>query len=193
MYKVFMNDKPIILTDSSEGINNYQVFNFDEISFETLQNMMLENEINGVLLLSKSLLSDWEVFESNFKVIKAAGGKVKNAKNEILFIFRFDKWDLPKGHIEKGEKKEVAAIREVEEECGVKGLKILKELDTTYHVFSYKNELVLKVTYWFLMYTDFNRALTPQLEEDISEVVFKDESSIEKALRNTYENIKLLF
>ena len=188
-----MNDKPIILTDSSEGINNYQVFNFDEISFETLQNMMLENEINGVLLLSKSLLSDWEVFESNFKVIKAAGGKVKNAKNEILFIYRFDKWDLPKGHIEKGEKKEVAAIREVEEECGVKGLKILKELDTTYHVFSYKNELVLKVTYWFLMYTDFNRALTPQLEEDISEVVFKDESSIEKALRNTYENIKLLF
>ena len=52
-------------------------------------------------------------------LIEAAGGLVKNENGDYLFIYRNDKWDLPKGKIEKDEKTKVAAVREVEEECGI--------------------------------------------------------------------------
>jgi len=193
MYKVFMNDKPIIITDSSKKSNNYEVYNFDEINFEVLQIKINSPLINGVYLLSNHIREDWESFKSNFRVVEAAGGMVKNNKHETLFIYRFGKWDLPKGHIECNESKEFAAVREVQEECGVSGLKLIEEIETTYHIFIYNDVLRLKVTYWFLMRTDFTGILVPQMEEGISEVVFKNVLETNKALLNTYENIKLLF
>lgn len=193
MYKVFMNDKPIIITDSSEKSNNFLHFNFGEISFRELEIKINSAVVSGVVLLSKDIINDWELFQHNFKVIETAGGKVKNKTNEVLFIYRFDKWDLPKGHIEKNESKEIAAIREVEEECGISRLSIVKELSTTYHSFYYKSELRLKVTYWFLMSTNFEGKLIPQIEEGITKVEFKNEKNTQKALENTYPNIKLLF
>jgi len=193
MYKVFMNDKPIIITDSCEKLNNCEVHNFHEINFRELQNKINSIDVNGVYLISKNIKADWEKFKSNFKVIEAAGGLVKNRKDETLFIYRLGKWDLPKGHIEKNETKQVAAVREVEEECGFSGLIIRKELNSTYHVFKFKERFYLKVTYWFLMNTDYEGELTPQIEEDISEVIFKNNSDTKEALKNTYENIKLLF
>lgn len=194
MYKVFMNDKPIFVTDSIERINNFEVFDFEEFNLSKVSLELEKKEIDGVLLVSKNLQKDWKSFLKKFKVIEAAGGKVYNQNNETLFIYRFDKWDLPKGHIEKGEKKEVAAIREVEEECGIKGLRILKSLETTFHSFyNRKGVLCLKVTYWYLMETNFIGVLEPQLEEGITQVVFKNKKKTKEALENTYENIKLLF
>lgn len=194
MYKVFMNDKPIFVTDSIERINNFEVFDFEEFNLSKVSLELEKKEIDGVLLVSKNLQKDWKSFLKKFKVIEAAGGKVYNQNNETLFIYRFDKWDLPKGHIEKGEKKEVAAIREVEEECGIKGLRILKSLETTFHSFyNRKGVLCLKVTYWYLMETNFTGVLEPQLEEGITQVVFKNKKKTKEALENTYENIKLLF
>ncbi len=193
MYKVFMNDKPIIITESIEESNNFEVYNFDAINFDKLQERLLESSVHGVYLQSSNLAKDWSRFQENFRVIEAAGGKVYNSKSEILFIYRFDKWDLPKGHIEKGEKREVAAVREVEEECGIEGLSVVKRLETTYHAFSYNEELRLKVTYWFEMKTEFEGELIPQTEEGITNVCFKNSLDIDLALKNTYPNIKLLF
>ena len=124
-------------------------------------------------------------------VISAAGGLVVNPKKEILFIFRNGVWDLPKGWIEKGETIESAATREVEEECGVFNLKIIKSLVTTYHIY-YQEGMNLKKTYWFLMSSDSNKELVPQIEEGITEVVFKNERDTEEALKNSYGNIKLV-
>ena len=76
-----------------------------------------------------------------------------------------------------------AAIREVEEECGIDSLEILEELETTYHIFTYKNQLRLKVTYWYLMHTRFIGELIPQLEEGITKVVFKGEEEVKEALQ----------
>ena len=53
------------------------------------------------------------------RVVTAAGGMVLNDKDEILFIYRKKRWDLPKGKTEKNETIESSAIREVEEETGV--------------------------------------------------------------------------
>lgn len=194
MYKVFMNDKPIFVIDSIQIKNNFEVFDFKDFNLQKVISVLEKPSVNGVLLVSKNLQKDWECFLKEFKVIEAAGGKVQNSSEEILFIYRFDKWDLPKGHVEKDEVIEDAAIREVEEECGISGLEILKPLEITYHGFyNKKNKLCLKVTYWYLMKTDYDGELTPQLEEGIMQVQFKNKLETDEALKNTYENIKLLF
>ncbi|MBK9671561.1 MAG: NUDIX domain-containing protein [Bacteroidetes bacterium] len=70
---------------------------------------------------------------SIYTKIEAAGGIVKNKQGQLLFIFRHGKWDLPKGKIEKGENEQDAALREVEEECGIAELTLQKKLTTTFH------------------------------------------------------------
>jgi 8-oxo-dGTP pyrophosphatase MutT (NUDIX family) len=99
---------------------------------------------------------------------------------------------LPKGRIEKGETVKETAIREVEEECGIFNLKLIKPLLTTYHVY-FQNGMKLKETFWFVMTSDFTGELTPQLEEGITEVVFKNKAAIAKALKNSYKNIELVY
>ena len=54
----------------------------------------------------------------DFKKI-TAGGLILNQYNEVLFIFRKNLWDLPKGKVEFYETLEKAALREVIEETGV--------------------------------------------------------------------------
>ena len=81
---------------------------------------------------AKIVTENWKDFSDNYKVIEAAGGLVFNQKNEILMIFRNGKWDLPKGKLEAGESVESCAVREVEEECGVSDLKIIKKLKDTF-------------------------------------------------------------
>lgn len=193
MYKVFMNDKPILLTDSYDVGENFVCLNFTAISFDALRNLIFSDSCKGIQLLCLDLNKDWESFQANFKVIAAAGGKVYNESKEILFIYRLGKWDLPKGHVEKGESIEEAALREVQEECGIDALKIQHPLETTYHVFDFKGEVRLKVTYWFEMTTDSTAILVPQEEEGITVVDFKNPKEVKQALSNTYENIKLLF
>ena len=102
-------------------------------------------------------------------------------------------WDLPKGKAEKQESIEETAIREVEEETGVHDLKIIQPLETTYHVLKRNGKYRLKETFWFEMNTDFKGALKPQKEESIDKAVWKNFEQSQKALQNSYSNIKLLF
>ena len=193
MYKVFVNDCPIFLTDTKKISTNFRIEKFKDVNILELVEQMFNDDICGISLLCSDLKKDWKTFKSNFKLQKAAGGKVFNSKNEVLFIYRFDKWDLPKGKLEKGESIEECAIREVEEECGIDSLTISNPLETTYHIFERKGKTILKVTYWYLMNTSYNKALTPQTEEGIVDVTFKNENEWKEALQNSYENIKLLF
>ena len=94
---------------------------------------------------------EWENFISNFQLVVAAGGYVKNKSREILFIKRNGIWDLPKGKLENNESLFKCAEREVEEECGVSGLEIINELPSTYHCYqTKKGKWILKRTYWYL-------------------------------------------
>jgi 8-oxo-dGTP pyrophosphatase MutT (NUDIX family) len=122
----------------------------------------------------------------------AAGGKVHNNKNEILFIFRNGKWDLPKGKAEAKETINQTALREVEEETGISGLSIIKPLDITYHVFKRMDQFYIKITYWFKMHSEYEGVLIPQEKEGITEVKWISESKLTKVLNNSYANIKLL-
>ena len=192
MYKVFINDKPIIVTSSSKKENNFPVYLFKDIAFDEIVYKLQNEIIKGINLYSVDLDNDWNSFLKNLKVVPAAGGLVLNDEKEILFIYRNSIWDLPKGRIEKGESIETAAIREVEEECGICNLSIEKKLLITYHIY-FQNGIRLKETHWFLMSSNFKGELKPQLEEGITEVVFKNEHQTKKALQNTYANIKLVY
>lgn len=193
MYKVFINDKPIILTDSPQNELGFEVYDFERAVLDEILHKLKKNKTEGVILFCKNLSKCWKKFQSYFNVVKAAGGLVLNANKEFLFIYRIDKWDLPKGKIEEGENMEEAALREVEEECGVNQLHLDKYLLTTYHLFFQDNQNNLKETYWFLMNTEHKGVLTPQIEEGISVVEFKNESATQEALQNTYANIHLVF
>ena len=58
-----------------------------------------------------------------------AGGVVLNKKDLVLVVNQNgNSWSLPKGHIDDGEDKLSAAIREIHEESGIKDLKLIKEL-----------------------------------------------------------------
>ena len=192
MYKVFINDKLIIITSSSQKENNFPAYSFKSITFDEILAQLKSKEIKGINLYSADLETDWKSFCGNMRVIPAAGGLVLNAKKEVLFIFRNNVWDLPKGWIEKGETKEIAAIREVEEECGISNLKLIKPLVTTYHIYFHKGTK-LKETHWFLMTSDDENKLTPQTEEGITSVGFKNETEIDDVLQNSYANIKLVY
>ena len=105
-------------------------------------------------------------------------------------IYRLGKWDLPKGKLDKGETVEAAAIRECEEECGIKNLKIEQQLSSTYHIYKYKGKLALKQTYWFYMTTNYEKPLKPQTEENIEDVKwFTKEKIKETVFGNSYFTI----
>ncbi|MCL7763250.1 NUDIX domain-containing protein [Polaribacter sp. Z014] len=192
MYKVFVNDSPIIITSSTKKENIFPVYNFKNVVILEIIDKLRNNELKGINLYSTDLEQDWKSFLSNMKLIPAAGGLVLNPENNVLFIYRNGIWDLPKGWVEKGETIETAAIREVEEECGITNLTLRQPLITTYHIYFHKG-IKLKQTYWFLMSSDYSDTLTPQLEEGITEVGFKNKSEIKTALKNTYANIHLVY
>jgi 8-oxo-dGTP pyrophosphatase MutT (NUDIX family) len=120
--------------------------------------------------------------------IHAAGGVVSHPEKGLLSIHRLGKWDLPKGKMEQGENPMITAVREVEEECGVDGLKITGEPYFTYHTYPLRTgKQALKKTWWFPMETGFNGALEAQEEEGITQAVWlQNEDEIHT---NTYRTI----
>ncbi len=134
---------------------------------------------------------DWDQFSSQYKVIEAAGGVVFNKNNDLLMIYRNEKWDLPKGKININENISSAAIREVVEECGEAELKIVSFIQKTYHIYKFQNVDVLKKTYWFKMFCK-NIIKKPQIEEGITKVSWIKNEEIKIYLKNSYPNIKYL-
>jgi 8-oxo-dGTP pyrophosphatase MutT (NUDIX family) len=135
----------------------------------------------------------WYDFKSHFKYIEAAGGKVINRNNNVLIIHRFGKPDLPKGKIEQGELPEQAAIREVIEECGISEVKIVEELNPSYHIYLIEEQRVLKKTFWYLMKYNGNEVLKPQTNEGISKAEWCNNQILSEYQELTYDSLKTYF
>ena len=193
MYKVFVNDKPLFLTNHISKETDFQLFLLESIDIEQLIVKIFQNKINKAYLYHPDESLIMKTLKAKIPVCKAGGGLVYNKNREVLFIFRNGKWDLPKGGIEKGEGIEDTAMREVEEETGVNGLSISHKLQKTYHVFRRNSKYKLKITHWFEMESDFDGTPQGQLEEGIEKVAWLNPEQIKEALKNSYENIKLLF
>jgi len=193
MYKVFINEKRLIL--SSKPQDSPKTLNYDgSHSFDFAIDLLENTASQGLNIYHSDVEELWKDFKNYFKNIEAAGGVVINPDHKTLFIHRLGKWDLPKGKIEKGESKEVAAVREVEEECGIFNLELRDFINSTYHIYTERDgKKILKTTYWFEMFYSGNETPTPQIEEGINEVGWKDEAEIEsQILPSTFQNIKLI-
>ncbi|AMA48731.1 MULTISPECIES: NUDIX hydrolase [Flavobacterium] len=193
MYKVFVNDKPLFLTNQFVKETDFKFFLLESIDIEQLIVSYFQNKIQKAYLYHPDEKEILNTLKSKIKVNFAGGGLVYNNKGEVLFIYRGGKWDLPKGGIDKGEEIEETAIREVEEETGVTNLRITKKLQKTYHIFRRNGKYRLKITQWYEMQTDYEGLLVGQLEEGIEKVAWLNPNQIDEALTNSYENIKLLF
>ena len=193
MYKVFVNDKPFFLTNEIAKETDFQLFLLESVDIEQVIIKMFQNKIQKAYLYYPDEKEILNKVKEKIPVCKAGGGFVFNKKGEVLFIFRNGKWDLPKGGIEKGEEIEQTAIREVEEETGVVNLVISHKLQKTYHIFKRNGKYKLKITHWFEMHTDFEGTLIPQDNEGIEKVAWLNPEQVKEALKNSYENIKLLF
>ena len=193
MYKVFVKDIPIILSTNKKIGSQYTSMPLKIVNFKKLVKKISSGELHYINLYHKKEEKLEKFLKKKLPVVQAAGGLVYNHKKEILFIYRNSKWDLPKGGVENDETIEEAAVREVEEETGVQYLKIKDFIAKTYHVFKRNGEFKLKITHWYEMHTDYDGNLTPQLEEGIKKAKWKNFEKSQKALRDSYENIKLLF
>jgi len=193
MYKVFINEKLIIVSNEVQKSEISDTYLLKDVDFEWLIGKLNAGKLDKAILYHDKGDELLSVLYSRLPLVEAAGGLVRNDQNEILFIFRNGKWDLPKGKTEKGENIEETAIREVEEETGVQGLTITDFLTQTYHIFKRNGEYRLKLTHWYEMKTSYAGELFPQLAEDILKVEWKNDAETTIALQNSYENIKLLF
>jgi ADP-ribose pyrophosphatase YjhB (NUDIX family) len=193
--KIYFNDKFIEFTGTDLQSSQNQGFKF----FESLENEKKLKDIvdefldptrtNSITVSNMPFSKVLKQLKKYFYYIEAAGGFIEK-ENEFLFIRRHGRWDLPKGKLEKGETIEHAAIRECEEECSVKGLKIVKQLPSTFHIYEYKKGHALKQSFWFYMLTDYSEKLIPQTEESITEVRWCKRPEIETTiLKDTYYTI----
>lgn len=196
MYRIFHGKHRILLSTEKDSVDrNTQDFVIKKPS---------EEQIKEVLRVSKSSTKALKIlFIGNpdkllkkvffgFKYVVASGGIVQNKNGEILLMKRLGKWDLPKGKIKKGEDLQVCAIREIEEETGVKKLSIETPFSETYHTYYRNEKWEIKHTYWYIINSKYEGPLTPQVEEDIHEVRWVSISDLGEYIADTYPAIKRL-
>ncbi len=192
MLQIFYKEKPIIISDKKSDLKNSLIIDPELLENLDLLKLLTKKKINSIGIFSNEFEIIINVFKKKFPEIIAAGGKVINNKSEILFIYRNKKWDLPKGKAEKNENISQTALREVEEETGIKNLSIIKPLDKTYHIFKRGKTNYLKTTYWFEMKSDFNGKFKPQKKEGITRVEWIGVENLSSILTRSYANIRLL-
>ncbi len=198
MYKVFIDNRVILLTEKlTKPLNNFK----DTLFYTYNNNNSLLKELVDQFIHSLTGISSMFILhddkdlllnelKSTFKTIYAAGGVVKNSKNELLVIKRKGKWDIPKGKVDLNESIEDAAIREVEEECNIKKPQIIEQIATTYHMYIMNDEPVIKETHWFDMVYSGNDPLIPQARENITNVKWVPKDKMDFVMQNTFGAIE---
>ena len=199
MYKIYINDTPLVLMETKEVSNapapsdHHLIARYTgkrKFLFSYIDMLEKSSRYERVSLHSNEVENLFNDFQSNYKIIEAAGGMVFNPKGDLLLIFRRGSWDLPKGKIDPGESTEMAAIREVQEETGLHTLKIEQPISVTYHTYKNgKGKRILKLTHWFKMFTE-ESALVPQAEEDIEQAIWMGPKKFLAEKKEVYGNIK---
>ena len=192
MLQIFYKEKPIIISDKKSDLKNSLIINPELFENLDLLKLLTKKRVNSIGIFSNEYEFILNMFKKKYPEIIAAGGKVINNKSEILFIYRNKKWDLPKGKAEKNEIISETALREVEEETGIKNLSIIKPLDKTYHIFKRGGKNYLKSTYWLEMQSDFIGKFKPQKKEGITRVEWIGIENLSSILAKSYANIRLL-
>jgi 8-oxo-dGTP pyrophosphatase MutT (NUDIX family) len=189
-YEVYIQGKPLRF-HSDDAPNDLPVIDVADKGAlrELVERMRKEESGSGFQLRPTAGFDAWQAFRADHEFVAAAGGVVVDELGRLLAIKRLGKWDLPKGKVEKREGVEEAAVREVEEECGLEQVVLIKPLTSTWHTYERKKKHHLKRTDWFLMRASSKERLTPQFDEDIEEVRWLDEKGIRMMEGDTYPSL----
>jgi 8-oxo-dGTP pyrophosphatase MutT (NUDIX family) len=195
--KIYFNDKPLFLCDElNDEIKTYAhhddaVF-IDEFSTPAVNSMiheMRQEKVHAGIFLHNNLEELKHAFWKKFILIQAGGGLVSNDKDEYLFIYRRDKWDLPKGKLDPGETIEQCAVREVREETGLKEVELQSPLLVTWHTYDEAGKHFLKESHWYTMRVTGSPDMKPQAEEQITELKWIGPDKWSEIKHNTYPSI----
>jgi 8-oxo-dGTP pyrophosphatase MutT (NUDIX family) len=181
-YKVHFENRFMLISQEPDRLQKYGLFHkFHDTNelHKIISSFQDDKSVNSLNIYGPDIKHIWRIFRIYFTEVPAAGGLIKHTSGKYLFIIRRGKWDLPKGHIEKGEAPEACALREVNEECALNGHYIVKPLPSSYHTYSWEGISYLKETHWFLMNYEGEMIEEPQEEEGITKVewLYPDEIS----------------
>jgi 8-oxo-dGTP pyrophosphatase MutT (NUDIX family) len=195
--KIYFSDKPLFLCDAVDEIiepfihNDDAVF-IDELDPHTVKSMIHEMQLEKVhagVFFHPNLEELRKAFYKKFTIIQAGGGLVQNEKKELLLIHRRGHWDLPKGKLDKGEKIEDCAVREVEEETGLRDVQLLAPLLITYHTYHEGTKFILKESHWYTMKVSGPQKPVPQTEEDIHEIKWVKAGDLTPYLKEAFPSV----
>jgi 8-oxo-dGTP pyrophosphatase MutT (NUDIX family) len=188
--EIFFADKTLILTDTPTSMEGAVRLPSSELS---KVNVLKIFETADTIVVQDSMIEAYiEQFVREFKWVEAAGGLVENEKGETLMIYCYRHWDLPKGHIDPGEDADTTAVREVAEETGVEGAKIVRFLCNTLHAYNVYGVWEIKRTAWYELVAPTSR-LKPQTEEGILCAKWCSRAEVEQNLGETYPTIREVF
>ena len=191
MYAVFINASRLTFGNSPDIKANDNLFLGNTVPYELLVQQLERAPIPIHLnVVADDPKVPFLIFSGLFTPVKAAGGVVRRDDDALLWIKRLGKWDLPKGKMEAGEDARACALREVEEETGLRHLMVEEALSSTWHMYRQHQRTYLKETHWFSMRAaDGHQPLTPQTEEGIEEVVWKTPEESKAALAQSYPSL----
>ncbi|MBL0232866.1 MAG: NUDIX domain-containing protein [Chitinophagaceae bacterium] len=195
--KIYFGEKPLFLCDEvddhvQEYLHHEDTVFIDELDTHSVNAMiheMQQQKIHAGVFFHPDLEELRKAFYKKFTIVLAAGGLVMNEKKELLLIFRRGKWDLPKGKLDKGEKMESCAVREVEEETGLKNISLIQPLQISYHTYHEGTKFILKESHWYSMEVNGQQELIPQAEEDIHEAKWVKPSQLKHYFDKSFPSV----
>jgi 8-oxo-dGTP pyrophosphatase MutT (NUDIX family) len=191
-YKIYFDNRVITLSPEPDRVQKYALYHkysVPEELFAQISQFAVNIEIPSLNIYSTDINNLWKVFSSWFVVIEAAGGLVGHPSGRYLFIMRYGRWDLPKGHLEEGESPEECALREVTEECNIHGHVIRGALPPSYHTYLFDNKPYMKKTWWFRMSYDGEMITDPQASEGITHAEWLTPPEIAGIKSNTFQSL----
>lgn len=191
-HTIYFTDKAVIFTSDEDEARREECHLLSP-DVEQLRSKVLNllETYNTISIFSLDSDAMFRQFVAQFAYVEAAGGVVTDSEGRWLMMSRRDRWDFPKGHVEQGETFEQTAVREIEEETGVRGV-IRRKLCETWHAYYFEpnRRWEVKRTYWYHLDVESAPELKPQTEEDITRVVWCSAEEVRKNLRNTFPTIR---
>ena len=191
-YTIYFCDTEVVVTTESPN-SQYTVLGVDASYAISRAKVVKKVETDKfIAIITPNPSATFDSLKSQFKEVFAAGGVVESDEEELLMIELRNRWDLPKGHIEAGESESVAALREVEEETGVKAEVVGNEpIAVTWHAYDTYGSWELKRTSWWRMRA-LKGEVVPQREEGIANVAWSAREEVAERLKQSYPTIKFV-
>ncbi|MPM78386.1 hypothetical protein SDC9_125397 [bioreactor metagenome] len=198
MYSIYFDKRILaVCSDEEKALNDPDAVLYSPGSNPELTRLpeLFEKskQIKKLYVPSKQEENTFKQIFTNLTLVQAGGGLVENTKGEFLLIFRNGTWDLPKGKQEPYEDIREAALREVEEECGIHDLELKGLICNTYHTYRMNGKFMIKNTHWYHMIYSGNGSTTPQTEECIEKAIWVKKEKVPKYISDTYPSIREVF